>query len=80
MLELQLLTFCLRMLYGSDGYPVKSAAQKLADHLRVQSMAGFMRHNVADDWHPHERQITDEVEDLVTHEFILVPEPFFVYH
>src|SRR5512135_2065165 len=56
------------------------AVHEFADHLRVQGMSGFVRYDMSDDWHTYEREVADEVEDLMPHEFVLVPQTFLVQH
>ncbi len=80
MLELRLRMPCFHGLEGSDRYPVPGTVQKLIDHLRIQTVSGFVRHDVADDRHAREGEIPEEVENLVPYELIFVPEPFFIYY
>ena len=74
MLELRLHRLGFPVLDGPDRYPVPGALQKLADHPGVQRMAGLVRYDMADDRHARQEHVADEVEDLVPHEFILVPQ------
>src|SRR5512139_3409 len=43
-------------------------------------MAGLLDHEMANDGHPQEIEVPDKIQDLVAHEFVLVPETFGVEH
>ncbi len=53
-----------------DQAPRFLVAENLGCQLRVQGMAGAMGDDVTDDRISDERQVTDDVQDLVTHELV----------
>ena len=63
-----------------DDVPGGADAQELRHQAGVHDVAAAFGNDLAQNWHSQEREVADDVEDLVTHEFVAEAQACFIQH
>ena len=67
-----------RRVIEADDFPGRRIIQQLARQFVVELVTGLVRRLGADQAVPEQIQITDRIENLVTHEFVVIAQPLVV--